>query len=180
MSKSYKDEGLIIKKRKLLNGQYLVTIFTQHSGKLTFSAFGVKKLTSRRLSHFEIGNYVSFVYFKKGEYNTLAETELKFGHLAIKESEDRLNVMFLIFNVLNSILPEDEQGVEVLKETLHFLNRLNKTNLTRQDLELFLTHILLIEGFLDQKKIHSRSFDIFSFIEELINRKIDKSFNLDF
>src|SRR3989338_9538710 len=168
MSRSHKDEGLIIKKRKLLNGQFLITIFTKGSGKLVFSAFGIKKLTSKRLSHFEVGNYIEFIYFKKGDYNTLTETELKYGHMGIKESDEKLPLMYTMFFIINKIVPEDQPDIQMMDIVLSFMKELNKSRLSVQDLDVYITKILLEGGFIDEEKTKSQGYHAIPVVEELI------------
>lgn len=173
MSRVLKDEGLIIRKKKLLNGQVVVTIFSRGSGKLVLSAFGIKKLTSKRLSHFEIGNYISFNYTQKGDYLTLGETELQYGHSDIKSDEDKLNKMFTIFFVLNRILPEEEPENDILKVTLQFFRELNKGNKTRNQLLDYFTHILLLAGFIDDEIQNLSTFDPIQQLENIVGQKIE-------
>lgn len=171
MTRSQKDQGLIIRKKKLLNGQVLVTILSEQSGKLTLSAFGITKITSKRLSHFEIGNYISFTYTRKGDYLTLGETDLKYAHSGIKEDSERLNTMYRIFFVLNKILPEDEPQEEVLHETLSFFRTLNKEEISNLDQRAYFNKVILYGGFIDDATANAPQFDVVLFIEGLVGEK---------
>ncbi len=173
MTRVQKDEGLIIKKKKLLNGQVMVTIFSLGSGKLVLSAFGIKKLTSKRLSHFEIGNYISFNYTRKGDYLTLGETELQYGHSDIKRDEDKLAVLYKVLFVLNKILPEEEPENSILSITLQFLREMNKDNKTRTKLLDYFSQVLVLGGFIDEETRNLATFDPIHQLENIVGQKIE-------
>lgn len=150
-----------------------MTIFSVKSGKLVLSAFGIKKLTSKRLSHFEIGNYIAFNYTRKGDYLTLGETELQYGHSDIKSNEDKLNKLYAIFFVLNKILPEDEPENNILDATLLFLRELNKNNKTRAQLLDYFSHVLMLGGFIDDETQNLVTFDPIQQLENIVGQKIE-------
>lgn len=149
----------------------MVTIFSQGAGKIVLSAFGIKKLTSKRLSHFEIGNFITFNYLRKGEYLTLGETDLKYGHSEIKGDEDRLAMLYSILFVLNKILPEEEPEDTIFKETLSFLKKINSKKQAISDLEAYLRRILIFGGFIDTETMEQPQFDVIHFTENLIGEK---------
>ena len=65
MNRYGKDEGIVLAKKNLLNGNRLVILFTKAHGKIVLTGYGVRKLTSRRLSHLETGNYIRISFHKK-------------------------------------------------------------------------------------------------------------------
>lgn len=173
MPSSHKGSGLVIKKRKLLNGQVMLTIFSKESGKLVMSAFGIKKLTSKRLSHFEVGNYISYTYGEKGDFLTIRETELQYGHTKIKSDDKRLQMMFHVFFILNKLLPENQEEDEVFEETLKFLRKMNKESVSVKEFEAYVAKILLALGYLDPDRLDDPLFDIYKHIESIIGQKVD-------
>lgn len=172
MNRHSKDKGIVIKKQKLLNSNYRIVIFSEAKGKLSLFAYGIKKITSRRLSHLETGNYLTFDYYTKDSHASLRETELIYGYSKIKTSEEKLEVMFLIFFILNKILPEDQPEEAIYKMTLEFLKQLNNKEVTVKEIEAFLTTVLELSGFVDPALLNKDTFDVLQFVEELIGQKI--------
>ena len=74
-----KDRGIVLKKTRLPNQNVSLTIFSEQSGKIFIFAYGIRKITSRRLSHLESGNYISFSFRIQDDRKYLSETELIFG-----------------------------------------------------------------------------------------------------
>lgn len=173
MRRYLKDVGLVLKKKKLLKDNQYVTILTRGNGKITLLGYGVRKLLSRRLAHLETGNYISFTFYQKGDYFILSETEMTWGFSKIKKSETKLRFMFLLFFILDRIVPENQVETVIFEKTLQLLTQLNnRTRFTIADLSRYLKEILLIAGFIDKKQSDNISFDSINFIEHLIDRKI--------
>lgn len=175
MKRNYTDEGIVIRKRSLKDKNLLVTIFSKKLGKITLSAYGVKKITSRRISHLETGNYIRFSYYRKDSYFTLRETELIYGYSKIRVSETKLDVLFMLFFILNKILPEEQEEYKVYIKTLDILKNLNNTDLKIKDIEAYLKDVLSVSGFIDQKRVIDPSFDVIKFTEDLIGQEIKVS-----
>jgi DNA repair protein RecO len=169
----FSDDGLVLKKSHSKDHNHLVTLFTHHHGKLLLTAYGTKKLTSRRISHLETGNVIALSWRGEGEFMTLEETDLKYAHSQIKESSHKLDAMYLIFFVLNRILPENQPEVDIYDKTLIFLRSIHAHEMRTSQIEEFFNEILAHLGFIDQKQVKDPSFDTMSFIEGLIGRKLD-------
>jgi len=52
--KSYKTEGIIIKRKNFGEADRILTIFTKNKGKISIVAKGVRKINSRRAPHIEL------------------------------------------------------------------------------------------------------------------------------
>lgn len=180
MNRYLKDEGLIIKKTVLNGSNLLITFFTRNHGKITAVGYGIKSITSRRLSHLETGNYNRFTLYKKNDYYTLSETELMWGFSKIKASQKKLEALFLLLFVLNKILPENQPEDVVFAKTTAFLTNLNNRHAQEKGaLTTLLNEILVISGFNTEDKVEHPSFNPIPFIENLIGQKIKLSLAYD-
>ena len=176
---SFKDEGLVIKKTRFGESNLFVTIISQEKGKLVLKGYGVKKSTSKRLSHLETGNYVRFSYLKKDDRLILGETELMYAHSKIKKSPAKIEQLFLICFVLNKILPEGVEERVILKRVLKFLQFLNNSStFSHRDLEQVLKDILILAGFLTRERAQLQSLNPFYVLEELLGETLSKRFDL--
>lgn len=172
MSRIKTDEGLIIKKTSYPGNIVRVVIFTKSAGKLVLFAHGAQKLTSRRISHIEIGNYLKFSSHASDKRLTLGETDMQYAHSGVKNSLEKLSVMYDIFFVLEKLLPEGQGEKDVFIETKNFLKKLNKQQTSAQEERNYFKKILMQLGYIDIKSYESASFDEVAFIEELIGKKI--------
>lgn len=168
----YSDDALVLRKTKLKDSHHSITLLTKHHGKYVLTAFGTRRLLSRRLSHLETGNVIRCSWREDGDYATLQETELHYAHSQIKEDSQKLDFMYLILFVLFKILPEKEPETEVYESTLRFLKTMHKQDTTVQNVEKFVQKLLMDLGFIDEEQASAAHFDVFHFIEGIIGRKI--------
>ncbi len=177
MKRFFKDIGIVLKKRKLLKDNRNITILTREGGKMNLLGFGVRKLLSKRSSHLETGNYIAFTFYKKGEMNILGETEIIWGFSKIKRSEVKLGFLYLLFFIVDRIMPENQVDSVIFEKTLYILKKINnRNNFTLQDLRVYLNDILLISGFINKKQSNDINFNSLQFIESLIDQKINWAF----
>lgn len=178
MSRYSKDEGIVLAKKNLLKGNRLIVVFTQQHGKIVLTAYGVRKLTSRRISHLETGNYVRLSFYKKNTYYYLSETDVIYAYSKIKKSGKKLSLLFFFLTILEKILPENQPEQALFGIAIDGLKNMNNNNnFTMQTLIPYITACLQKSGFVNEEQIKNPSFDPIAFIEELIGKKIMR-FNL--
>lgn len=174
MSNYFKDEGIVLAKKNLLKDDKLITLFSRKRGKITLIGKGIRKITSRRLSHLETGNFIKFSFFQKNEFAYLHDTELILSYSKIRESSFKIYNLYLILFFLKELLPENEKEPLIFNKTLKILEKLNNKN----DLKFtnliydYLKEILIIEGFINIKEASKKDFNPIGFLEKLLNQKI--------
>ena len=173
MKHFFRDTGIVIRKRQLQKDNRLITILSEKNGKINLVGYGIRSLLSKRLSHVETGNYISFSYYKKNEYYSLGETDLIWAFSKIKKSEPKLNLLFLLFFILDKIMPENQTDEAVFEKTRSIMTKLNnREQFTFLDLSVHLKELLIMTGFIDDVRSQSHNFNVLEFIENLIDRKI--------
>lgn len=173
MRNFYRDTGIVIKKHRSLKDNRYITILSRESGKIQLIGYGVRSILSKRLSHIETGNYISFSYSKKDDYLTLGETELIWGFSKIKRSEQKMNLLFLLFFVLDRVSAENQIDIELFEKTIKIMTKLNNRDaFALPDLQVYFKEVLLMTGFIDDKVSENPTFNALEFIEGLIDRKI--------
>lgn len=178
MKRYLKDEGIVLWKKNLLDSNRLIGVFTKNHGRIVLKAYGVRKITSRRLSHLETGNRIKFSFYKKGDYFYLLETDLIYGYSKIKKSGGKLSLLFLFLTILSKILPENQPEHDLFPIATEVLKKMNNANdFTLQTLLPYITSCLQKSGFVNKEQIKNPSFNPFIFTEELIGKKIIQ-FNL--
>lgn len=63
--RTYKTEGIILKRTNFGEADRILTIYTKHFGKIKVLAKGVRKTTSRKSGHLELFNWAQ-IYLAKG------------------------------------------------------------------------------------------------------------------
>ena len=66
--RSFKAEGIVIKRSNYSEADRIVTIFTKKNGKIKVKANGVRKIASRRSPHIELFNYCVFGLYQGKKY----------------------------------------------------------------------------------------------------------------
>lgn len=171
MTRIFKTEALILKKRNLLNKDIITTLFTQKYGRLKVIAYGVKKITSRRLSHVQTGNLINALIYRKDDRFYLQETQLISGFFQIKNNQQKINELYFLFFVLDRLLPENQKEPLVYQLSKNFLIDLSKTmDFNKSILTKYLNKILVLLGYLKKDKPFEKLW--FFLQEELLQEKI--------
>lgn len=173
MSRYGKDGGIVLAKKNLLKGNRLVMLFTKNHGKIVLTAYGVRKLTSRRLSHLETGNYIYVSFYKKNNYYYLSETELIYAYSKIKKSGKKLSLLFLFLTILSKILPENQRESDLFYIAIDTLKAMNNDrDFNIQTLIPYITACLQKSGFVNDEQVKNPFFDPIAFIGGLIGKKV--------
>lgn len=168
----FSDEALVLKKTTVKESHQRVTFFTKHHGLIILTSFGSKKLTSKRLSHLETGNVVKLAWRSEGDFATLVETELMFAHSKVKESQSKLDAMYIVLFVLMRILPEHVAEEDVYLRVLTFLKYIQTHDVFRKDVLDCISDVLIGLGYVDDETRTQNGFDPLEHVEGLIGRKL--------
>lgn len=170
MSKTFKTEAIILRKRSLPNADKIITLFTQEIGKVNVFAKGIKKITSRRLPHAQSANLITCIIHQKDDRLYLAETSLISGFSQIKKNRIKMNTLYLFFFVMERLLPEHQKEPAVYNLVKRFLIDVSDSR-ERSDelLQSYTNRALRLLGYSHEEKSFSQ---LTSFIEEIIHEKI--------
>jgi DNA repair protein RecO (recombination protein O) len=122
MSKLIKTEGIVLKKKSLLDKDYLVTIFTKDQGKIRVLAKGVKKITSRRLSHLQTGNLIKLLINQKTIGFIFRKPRLSSGFSKIKKDKNKVKNLYLFLFIIDRLLAENQKDWSVYQIILNFFD----------------------------------------------------------
>ncbi len=168
--KIIKTEAVMLKKKSLLNKDYLITIFSETEGKIKVFAKGVKKITSRRLSHLETGNLIEAILYKKDDRFYLQNTRLISGFSKIKNNQQKSNFLYYFLFILDRIMADNQRDFSVYNLVKKFLIKLSEDDKFNQlHLSNYLNRLMKDLGYLKDEK---SSRDLRYLIEEIINEKL--------
>lgn len=152
MTKTFKTEALVLRKRSLINKDSLVTLFTKELGKINVFAKGIKKITSRRLPHTQSANLVNILISKKGDWLYLQESSLISGFSQIKRDHKKIRHLYLCLFVLERLLPENQSEEKIYNLTKKFLIDLSSGSDPGNQSEQFINKALIVLGYSKEKK----------------------------
>lgn len=165
-----KTEAIVLKKKELLNADFLFTLFTDCLGKINAVAKGVRKITSKRLSHLQTGNLINILIRKNKDFFYIEETNLISGFSMIKKNQKKIQALYYYFFIIEKLLPENQKEEEVYRQFKLFLVTLAKEEKNiRQLLENYLNILMKQLGYLKEDQSLNK---ITSLVEDLINEKI--------
>ena len=166
----FKTEAFIVKKTNLLGKDLVITLFSKDQGKIKIFAKGIKKITSRRLSHIETGNLIEALIYVKNERFYLQESKLISLFSQTKKNKDKLKQLYLILFVLDRTLPENQREEGIYNELLRFIVALAKEKIPDEQLLLtYLNKFLKLLGYSKEAMSFAKALVI---IEEIISEKV--------
>lgn len=168
-----KTEALVLKKRELLEKDILLTLFTQELGKVTITAKGVRKITSRRASHIETLNLIKVLLYRKTERLYLQGTELISAFSAIKKDARKVNDVYKFLFILDRILPEQQPEPAVYAIAKQFLISVSRADIFSEiHLAEYMKEVLRALGFGTNAVTFA---DLIREIEEIIQEKMPEN-----
>lgn len=172
--RSFKTEGIVIKRRDFNEADRIITIYTRDMGKISLKAKGVRRITSRRASHIELLNYTQVSLYKASHMPILVEAQMLNSFTQIKNDLGKMGFAYHICELIDGLCPEGQEQGAIF--TL-FKNTLNELSLTSGDQALFIVHDFEIEllsqlGFWHKNSSESAGLDTHRFIENILERKL--------
>jgi hypothetical protein len=158
-------EGIILKRANFGEADRMLTVLTKTMGKISVTARGVRKITSRRAGNVELLNLVRIGLFK-GKGFTLTEAESLETFPRIKSNLATSTAAFHILELSDRLLPENDpnfRAYELVKETLIIMEE-NPRQLIMRAFEIKLLSLL---GFFSAKALPGMEEDMQELIEDL-------------
>lgn len=170
-SRSFKTEGIVIKRRNFGEADRILTVFSKRNGKIQVKANGVRKITSRRSSHIELLNYSLFNLYSGRNLPILTEVETFENFSFIKEDLTKVGFAYHICELVDGLCAENQENRKVLELLLNVFSKLSKEENIADIIHEFEVDLLVNLGFF--RHVNSlQHFNSSSFIEELLERKL--------
>lgn len=125
MHRTYKSEGVVLKRRNAGEGDRVVTIFTKHHGKIVAVAKGVRKISSRRAGSLEPATQAVFFLVKSKTFDIITQTQLISSFTQARKSLSRLTQVSQMLEIIDLLTREHQslpQVYEILVNTLSALD----------------------------------------------------------
>lgn len=172
--RSFKTEGIIIKRKNYGEADRIVTVLTKHQGKLQVKASGVRKITSRRSAHIELLNYAALTLHMSNKFPILTEAQSLENFANIKNDLSKVGFAYHICELVDGLCPEGQENkavFDLLKETFEKLT-VAKTEEVLPLIHEFEVHLLTLLGYWHQGPELSSRLDTQTFIENILEKKL--------
>lgn len=167
--RSYKTEGIIIKRKNYGEADRILTIFTKNHGKIQIIAKGVRKITSRRSSHIELLNHTALGVYE-GKMPVLTEAECINHHSSLKNDLKKTGYGFYVCELIDGLLPERQENREAFSLLQNMLFDLETTSEPKALLNKFEQELLSLLGFWPRERAFAVDSSVI--IENIMERKI--------
>lgn len=169
--RSYKAEGIILRRRNFGEADRFLTIFTKQYGKISVKAKGVRKISSRRSPHVELLNLVSLSLYKGRVNFILTEAETIENYYQIKEKLKTVGLAYHICELVDSLCAENQENQKVFSLLCGVLTNLSEDGNKEVVVSSFEKELLSALGFSSASSF-SQFGDTQNFIEEILERKL--------
>lgn len=162
--KSYRIEGIVIRRKNFSEADRILTLFTKNHGKVKILAKGVRRITSRRAPNIELFNQVELSVHRGRTFDILTEAQVLNTFPQIRKKLDLVGLAFHICEIVDGLCPEKDSHPKVYDLMLSVFNQLN-TGLVHSFEKDLLTEL----GYLPKEH---KELDTTLFIEKILERKL--------
>ncbi len=122
--RSFKTEGIVLKRRNFGEADRILTIFTLQSGKISVLAKGVRRITSRRAGNVELLNRVTIFLHQTRGMPILTEAQSIETFSRIKEDLTLSTYTFHIIELVDKLTAENQESRLLYEHLVQVLKRL--------------------------------------------------------
>lgn len=175
----FKTEGIILLQRNFGEADKLLTIYTKDYGKLTCIAKGVRRPSSKKSGHIELGNWCKIYVVEGKNIDLLTEVEVKKSFGAEDIKGDRANRIYHLLEIVNLLTPNGQANPKVFSLLLNFLFEVARDYDFKSISSIFKVKLLKNLGYFSSEHITSSSMREFLYqMEEGDYSRIKNKFNL--
>lgn len=168
--RTYKTEGIILRRRNIGEYDRIVTVFTKQFGKIQVKAPGVRKITSRRCAHIEPLNKSLLTLYKgKNVIPLLTEAQTIESFQNVKEDLTKVGFSYHICELINELCPENQENYRVYDLFVDTLATLGTEDNPSDLIYLFEVELLKHLGFYNNSAFQINPS---SFVEQILEKRL--------
>ncbi len=174
MIRSYKIEGIVLKRTNLGEADRLVTLFTKEKGKIRAIAKGIRRVPSRRAGHLEVFNRAIIFLHKGKQLDIITEVRSRNRVVQLQMDVQRVSYCYYLCELVDKLLPEQQEHQDVyvlLDKALEAIDRADSNADREQHVTDFALELLWTLGFLPRSQTLS-SPRLTTYIEQITERKM--------
>lgn len=173
--KTFKTEGIILKRTNFGEADRLLTIFTRRYGKIRARAPGARRTTSRKAAHLELFNLASLFLVQGKNFDLVTEATTIENFPGIRKELKKISLAYYLSELVDGLCPEKQENREVfnlLSRTLRTFSGGDANSIAMELLkEDFTNHLLWLLGFLPREK-RLVGVELEKFMENILERQI--------
>ncbi len=174
MGRTYKTEGVVLKRSNFGEADRIITFYTKHYGKVVAIAKGIRRVTSKKRGNLEIFNLVSFFAARGKGMDIVTEAETIKAFSEWRKNLKKVAVAYEICEIVDRLTVEEsgqEEVYDLLAKSLEELGRLEEGELPSL-VDSFGGQLLKLLGFWPREKIFPANFNICLYVEQIIEREL--------
>lgn len=165
MTRSYKTEGIVIRRINFGEADRILTIFTKHYGKIMAIAKGVRSVKSRRGGSLELFNHL-ILFLNEGKiWDFITEVQVVNSFEKNRGNLDFIGQAFQLAELIDRLTAEREENQRIFELFKNSFQDLGKISIVQFEIEL-----LKELGFGLPRDLSENSLE--TFIESIIERKL--------
>jgi DNA repair protein RecO (recombination protein O) len=169
--RSFRAEGIVIKRSNYSEADRIVTIFTKQNGKIKIKATGVRKIASRRSPHLELLNYCIFGLYQGKGMPVLTEVESKESFPLLKKDLKRIGMAYHVCELIDGLCAENQENQDVFMLLGRTLRKLSRDDNLSEIIYEFELELLRLLGFQKPSESNLR-IDTQEIIENILERRL--------
>ena len=171
MIRSYRTEGIVIKRNNYSEADRIITIFTKDQGKISIKASGVRKIISRRSAHVEPLNHVLITLHRGNKFPILGEAQTIESYDEIKQDLSKVGHAYHVCEIIDGLCPENQENIRVFFLLKNILHLMSKEIITNEMVDAFEVGLLTELGFWNNTFM-TKNLDNQDFIENILERRL--------
>jgi len=172
MGRTYKTEGIILKRTNFGEADRILTIYSKHYGKIRAIAKGVRKITSRKGGNVEAFNHVSLFLAQGRNLDIVTEVEVINAFKSWRKNLRKVGLAYYFCELVDKLTPDGQANrvvFELLRKFLAKIEEESESELARSFEEELLNEL----GFGVPEALKNRSGSLKGYIETIVEKKIN-------
>lgn len=172
MGRTYKTEGIILKRINYGEADRILTIYTKHYGKIKALAKGVRRITSRRGGNVELFNQAAIFLNKGRNLDILTEAQVTNAFKSWRRNLKKVATAYYFAELVDKLTPEEQPNQTVFQLLSRFLEKIGTASLP--ELTRSFEEVLLKElGFGVPEELRKQPGSLRNYIESIIEKKLN-------
>jgi len=169
-NRTFRAEGIVLKRYNYAEADRVVTIFTKQYGKIVALAKGSRKITSRRAGTLEPATQAIFFFAHTKTFSIITQTQLINSFTKARSNFQRLIQIHQILEVVDLLTRENQAHPYIYKILSNTLHQLSLKGTKRNIIVQNVNSILIDLGFGPPRKNTESSLK--AHLEEIIERPL--------
>lgn len=172
MGRTYKTEGIILKRINYGEADRILTIYTKHYGKIRALAKGVRRITSRRGGNIELFNQAALFLYKGRNLDILTEAQVINTFKSWRKDLKKVVIAYYFCELVDKLTPDEQANQTVFQLLSSYLGKIGTASLP--ELTRSFEETLLIElGFGVPSELKRSSRSLKDYIESITEKKLN-------